>query len=575
MGDDVGDGGGFDDSEEENQDIVDPKDKIIETTEKIVAEKSSLGLPMNGASDAWMDDVGDGSGFDDSEEETEERPQIDIPKEKSIDLDASESKSIQMKELSQTQSLESNLRKHLSLDSFWLNKFQIDDAEKKLFELKIQLRIDEVKDRRHDNSDDDDSDRAYEPEQGNPEKKSRSQEEKEVSSYLPDLEQSDFSWTDESAYLKPNIPVLKPLTFKMTSMHKSVQVESSVSNSAKFLSSIIKGSVQKSDNFSHENQVSPLKVSLSNLQSSTDNLEETLQRLSSEDLDSQFALVQFTLKSIGDLETEANRIEKELIEEKNNEIDFMTLSANLTSCKTKLVTLHTEADNVHSKIIQYRDERRKRLNEIKRYQTLLIDLEQWLGEAQSTISTDMKLTTVKIVRDQIRASEVLALELNARSSQLEGMIGEIDNLVSYTDVEPLVDEMKGNLKTLLKVMEEAQQCLDLKLKNLQVELKDMESSIDSEISEISETDKNTNRTETETLLGESEIQNEEHRNIEISFSKNKNSAFTIGIPEQLEIGDLQQELTQDGSTLSEEKSSVSFNGSLEITVLKATDLQKK
>ena len=84
----------------------------------------------------------------------------------------------------------------------------------------------------------------------------------------------------------------------------------------------------------------------------------------------------------------------------------MTLSANLTSCKTKLVTLHTEAENVHSKIERYRDERRKRLNEIKRYQTLLIDLEQWLGEAQSTISTDIKLTTVKIVRDQIRASEV-------------------------------------------------------------------------------------------------------------------------------------------------------------------------
>ena len=64
--------------------------------------------------------------------------------------------------------------------------------------------------------------------------------------------------------------------------------------------------------------------------------------------------------------------------------------------------------------------------------------------------------------------QVLALELNARSSQLEGMIREIDNLVSYTDVEPLVADMKENLTTLLKVMEEAQQCLDLKLKNLQV-----------------------------------------------------------------------------------------------------------
>merc|ERR1712176_1384522 len=79
MGDDVGDGGGFDDSEEENQDIVEPKDKIIETTEKIVAEKSSLGLPMNEASDAWMDDVGEGGGFDDSDEENQE---IVEPKEK-------------------------------------------------------------------------------------------------------------------------------------------------------------------------------------------------------------------------------------------------------------------------------------------------------------------------------------------------------------------------------------------------------------------------------------------------------------------------------------------------------------
>ena len=63
---------------------------------------------------------------------------------------------------------------------------------------------------------------------------------------------------------------------------------------------------------------------------------------------------------------------------------------------------------------------------------------------------------------------MLAHELKARSLQLEGMIGEIDNLVSYTDVEPLVDDMKENLKTLLKVMEEAQKCLNLKLKNLQV-----------------------------------------------------------------------------------------------------------
>merc|ERR1719341_2193433 len=78
--DDLSDVGGFDDSEEENLEIEEPKDKNTETTDKIFAEKKfSLGLPMNEASDAWMDDLSDGVGFDDSEEEN---LKIEEPKDK-------------------------------------------------------------------------------------------------------------------------------------------------------------------------------------------------------------------------------------------------------------------------------------------------------------------------------------------------------------------------------------------------------------------------------------------------------------------------------------------------------------
>ena len=77
-------------------------------------------------------------------------------------------------------------------------------------------------------------------------------------------------------------------------------------------------------------------------------------------------------------------------------------------------------------------------------------------------------------------------------------------------------------------------------------------------------------------MGESDIQSEQHKGVEISFTKDKNSPFSIEIPEHLEIGNLPQKLdTEEGSSSTEEKSSVSFKGSLEITVLKATDLQKK
>ena len=94
------------------------------------------------------------------------------------------------------------------------------------------------------------------------------------------------------------------------------------------------------------------------------------------------------------------------MEANKDEIDFMTLSASLTGCKTKIVSLQTDAEAKKAKLERYRTDRRKRINEIKRYQTLLIDLEQWVGEAQATISTEMRLTNVKVVRDQIRASEV-------------------------------------------------------------------------------------------------------------------------------------------------------------------------
>ena len=76
-------------------------------------------------------------------------------------------------------------------------------------------------------------------------------------------------------------------------------------------------------------------------------------------------------------------------------------------------------------------------------------------------------------------------------------------------------------------------------------------------------------------MGESDIQNEQHKVVEISFSENKNSPFSIEIPDLLEPVNLAQRLAEEGSSTSEENASLSFNGSLEITVLKATDLQKK
>ena len=117
--------------------------------------------------------------------------------------------------------------------------------------------------------------------------------------------------------------------------------------------------------------------------------------------------MQYTLKTLEELESEAISIEARLQKmPSGSDVDMLALSATLTGNRTKLVTLHTQAEAQKGRIDRYMTERRKRIAELKRYQALLVDLEQWLGEAQATISMEIKLTSAKVVRDQIRASEV-------------------------------------------------------------------------------------------------------------------------------------------------------------------------
>merc|ERR1712061_932992 len=251
----------------------------------------------------------------------------------------------------------------------------------------------------------------------------------------------------------------------------------------------------------------------------------------------------------------------------HEDIDFKTLSADLTTCKTKLVTLHTIAETQNSKIERFKAERKKKVNEIKRYQAMLIDLEEWLGEAQGTIRTDIRLTTVKIVRDQIRASEALAEELQSRSHQLENMIRDMEQFTVYPDVEPLVADMKDNLGSLQSVMKKTQECLMNRLKNLQDALAQINSK-----SEISAPDIDI---DTETTSENLEIEDESLKTVDIDFSSKDEESFKIQ-PPSIEFNTESIHKTLGDKINSEEiEYSVQYFGNLHVSVSNAKDLEKK
>merc|ERR1712096_278043 len=94
-----------------------------------------------------------------------------------------------------------------------------------------------------------------------------------------------------------------------------------------------------------------LKVDLENLNKGTANIEETLKNFSEEEIDSQMAIIKYVLKTIEDLEAEAINIEAKLQQlPPGTEVDKLSLSAGLTACRTRLVTLHTEAETKHTQV---------------------------------------------------------------------------------------------------------------------------------------------------------------------------------------------------------------------------------
>ena len=118
-----------------------------------------------------------------------------------------------------------------------------------------------------------------------------------------------------------------------------------------------------------------------------------------------FLYSQYTLKALEDLENDAIGLESRL-QLLPQGVDMQSMSATLTRTRTSLVSLHTETEAHKARIERHRRDRMKRVEGVKKYQALLIDLEHWLLETQQTIRTEIKLSSVNAVRDQIWASEV-------------------------------------------------------------------------------------------------------------------------------------------------------------------------
>ena len=116
---------------------------------------------------------------------------------------------------------------------------------------------------------------------------------------------------------------------------------------------------------------------------------------------------------------------------------------------------------------------KKFVMELRTYQVLLDDVQRWLKDAQTTISREIKLTSKKVVKSQIRGIENLEKNLCARSAQLEHLLKGVLKLTDGRDGQSLANHMIYNLGSVFDVMEGLHLYLRLSLEQLQETLEKM------------------------------------------------------------------------------------------------------
>jgi hypothetical protein len=112
------------------------------------------------------------------------------------------------------------LAENYSKDSFWLGKHIFDDAESKYFENKKQaVEIQKVfikeKSDGDDNGDDEDGSDALEHRRGESQVQGGRCQQRQDHHDTTVQESHMYSWSDETTYLKPSIPVMEPRELKM------------------------------------------------------------------------------------------------------------------------------------------------------------------------------------------------------------------------------------------------------------------------------------------------------------------------------------------------------------------------
>jgi hypothetical protein len=129
-----------------------------------------------------------------------------------------------------------------------------------------------------------------------------------------------------------------------------------------------------------------------------------------------YCFFQVSLETLSHLESTADELAKMLsatplptdsnISLSSSHNDRESLCIQVTTAKTDIVALRTDAEKLRSMVEEYVRRRRKRTEELGRHQSVMRRIQVWLNGAKAKTSTEVKMYSADDVAENVDVNEV-------------------------------------------------------------------------------------------------------------------------------------------------------------------------
>ena len=137
-------------------------------------------------------------------------------------------------------------------------------------------------------------------------------------------------------------------------------------------------------------------------------VESVLVSLPDEDVDSQLAMTKVSIETLDALDAEADDLTRRLKGSAVTEIDLDVLKSDVHASKSSIVQLRTDAEQLRAMVEEYVGQRRRRREEVKKFQSTVVEIQQWLNQTRTTMCKEVKIYSIEDVNQNMRLNEVFS-----------------------------------------------------------------------------------------------------------------------------------------------------------------------